>query len=710
LSEDEKLYTKKWIVNETDDNKVRKLMHELKVPSLVAKVLAARGVCGKEDGEKYLTCDSKVLYDPFLLKDMDKAVERIKKAIDNKEKVCIYGDYDVDGITSTIILYKFLSEKGVECTYFIPERIQDGYGLSAGALERLAGDFSLIITVDTGITAVEEAKLAKSLGMDMVITDHHKYGDEIPDAVAVVNPHRPDCEYPFKNLAGVGVVFKLICALSGENGTEEVLRKFGDIVAIGTIADVMPIVDENRYISAYGLELLKKTGNIGLKALMEEAGVYKDGVLAKKLNSTIVGYVIAPRINAAGRITSAHRAAELLLSEEKSEAKKIAAELCEINKRRQALEMEMFAEALSQIEENYKGDRVLVLCSDGWHQGVIGVVASKITEKYSLPSILISFDGDLGKGSGRSIKGFSIMDALKDSEEHLVKFGGHELAAGLAISRDKIDDFRKSINEYAEKNMNDEITVPVVNIDCEVELSELSIDSVKDLQLLEPFGLQNPQPVFTAKNIQIVDIAPIGDGKHIKFKLKEKNSHSFFYSVFFGMSYDNFSFSAGDVCDIVFSAEINEYFKNPSVQLFVKHVRPASEDNEHVEKTKKYIECSEDRILCSDSEDSLYPYPAEYIPTIDDFRALFKYAKSEFSEHSSTKISLLQLRQNVRRGDGSLIPLPALKVILQVFEEYNLSECKFTGGGFVVEIKMIRSGGKKIDLEKSAVLLKVKGN
>lgn len=697
------MYTKKWIVNKAEENVVRTLMNELKVPTLVAKILASRGVIGKEDGEKYLSCDSSVLYDPFLLKDMDKAVDRIQKAIDNKEKVCIYGDYDVDGITSTIILYKYLSEKGVECTYFIPERIQDGYGLSAGALERLAGEFSLIITVDTGITAIEEAKLAKSLGMDMVITDHHRYGDEIPDAVAVVNPHRPDCEYPFKNLAGVGVVFKLICALSGENGTEKVLKQFGDIVSIGTIADVMPIIDENRYISACGLELLKNTSNIGLSALMEEAGVYKDGVPAKKLTSTIVGYVIAPRINAAGRITSAHRAAELLLTTEKSEATKIATELCEINKRRQALEMEMFAEALKQIEEECKGDRVLVLCSDGWHQGVIGVVASKITEKYSLPSILISFDGDLGKGSGRSIKGFSIMDALKDSEEHLVKFGGHELAAGLTISRDKIEDFRRSINEYAAKNMNDEITVPVVNIDCEVKLSELSLNSVMDLRVLEPYGLQNPQPVFMVKNLEIVDVAPISDGKHVKFKVKEKGAQNFFYSVYFGMAYDSFKFTSGDICDIVFSTEINEHFKSPSVQLFIKHVRPMESDNVHVEETEKYISDSS-------KDENIYPYPAEYVPTIDDFRALFKYARSEFSSTQETRISLTYLRQHVRRGDGSMIPLPALKVILLVFEEYNLAKCRFLGEGFVVGIKMIPTGGKKIDLEKSTVLAKIKGN
>ncbi len=678
-------------------------MNELKIPSLVAKVLASRGVEGKEDGEKYISCDSSVLYDPFLLKDMDKAVERISRAIENKEKVCIYGDYDVDGITSTIILYKFLSEKGVECTFFIPERIQDGYGLSAGALERLAGEFSLIITVDTGITAIEEAKLAKSLGMDMVITDHHRYGDEIPDAVAVVNPHRPDCEYPFKNLAGVGVVFKLICALSGENGTEKVLKQFGDIVAIGTIADVMPIIDENRFISAYGLELLKDTGNVGLKALMEEAGVYKDGSPVKKLNSTVVGYVIAPRINAAGRITSAHRAAELLLSTERKEAKEIASELCEINKRRQALEMEMFAEALKQIEEECKGDRVLVLCSDGWHQGVIGVVASKITEKYSLPSILVSFDGNLGKGSGRSIKGFSIMDALKDSEEHLVKFGGHELAAGLTISRDKIEDFRRSINAYAAKNMNDEITVPVVNIDCEVKLSELSLNSVKELRVLEPFGLQNPQPVFTAKNVEIVDIAPISEGKHIKFKVKEKGSQNFFYSVFFGMPYDSFNFTSGDMCDIVFSAEINEHFKSPTVQLFIKQIRPMEEDNAHVEMTAKYISESLE-------DEDIYPYPAEYIPTVEDFRSIFKYAKNEFSSIKETRVSLTYLRQHVRRNDGTMIPLPGIKVILQVFEEYNLARCKFLGDGFTVDIKMIPSGGKKVDLEKSTVLSKIKGN
>ena len=360
---------------------------------LTVKLLLNRGLDTPEKTKEFLDKDGIALHDPMLLKDMDKAVARLKKAIDAKERVCIYGDYDVDGVTSTVMLYSDLRSKGLECSYFIPERLSDGYGLNLPVIERMKGSVDLVVTVDTGVTAIAEAEFAAGIGIDMIITDHHSCRETLPAAAAVVNPQRPDCEYPFKNLAGVGVVFKLLCALEGD--TEKILSLYSDIIAVGTVADVMPIIGENRRITEVGLKKLANTQNAGLLALMREAGIIKPNKGSRKITSATVGYILAPRINAAGRIACASRAVELLLSENGQEAAKIAAELCDINKQRQATEQTIYDCAIELIERDYRDDKFLVLAHEGWHQGVIGVVASKIAEKYSRPCILFSLDGEI---------------------------------------------------------------------------------------------------------------------------------------------------------------------------------------------------------------------------------------------------------------------------------------------------------------------------
>ncbi|MBP5230446.1 MAG: single-stranded-DNA-specific exonuclease RecJ, partial [Clostridia bacterium] len=420
---------RKWVLSEPDHDVCERLQKELGVYPLTAKLLANRGLDSADKVKSFLNKEDIPLHDPFLLKDMDLACARVKKAIERKERVCIYGDYDVDGVTSTMMLYTYLTERGVRCQYFIPDRISEGYGLSLPVIQKMVGQVELIITVDTGITAIEEAKFAKDNGIDMVITDHHSCREELPEAVAVVNPRRDDCAYPFKNLAGVGVVFKLLCAVDGD--TERICARYADIVAIGTIADVMPIIDENRRIAAMGLQKLETVRSPGILALMRHAGIIKHGHQVKKVTSSTIGYVLAPRINAAGRIASASRAVELLATNDETVADQIAFELCEINKQRQETEQKIYEQALFQIRTDCNDDCFFVLASDGWHQGVIGVVASKIAEKFSAPCILFSFDGDVAKGSGRSIKGFSLMDALASCGDLLIEYGGHELAAGL---------------------------------------------------------------------------------------------------------------------------------------------------------------------------------------------------------------------------------------------------------------------------------------
>ncbi|MBQ9778421.1 MAG: single-stranded-DNA-specific exonuclease RecJ, partial [Clostridia bacterium] len=437
-----------WILREEQkapENEIKAICEGVGVSSVCARLLYHRGYRTAEAVQRFLCCEDTLFHSPFLLRDVKPAVARIREAIAKGEKIVIYGDYDVDGVTSVSLLYLYLKDLGADIGYYIPSRSGEGYGLSVAAIDRLAAmGVSCIITVDTGITACEETEYARSVGIDMVITDHHECRATLPDAVAVVNPHRPDCEYPFKELAGVGVVFKLVtafeCTLGAERGEREIdcVRRiaatYADLVAIGTIADVMPITDENRLIVTLGLKQIAHTGRVGLDTLLEEASAGK----RKKITSSFIGYGIAPRINAAGRMSEASLAVELLLAETREEAARMAAELCEINRQRQAEENTIAEQAYHRIDESFDPHttRVLVLEDNGWRQGIIGIVSSRITERYGLPSILISFDGtqpgadspdDLGKGSGRGVKGMNLVGALTACEDLLVKFGGHEL-------------------------------------------------------------------------------------------------------------------------------------------------------------------------------------------------------------------------------------------------------------------------------------------
>lgn len=565
---------KKWLINKQSPEKVKEVALQYRISELVAKVLISRGIESYDAISNFLNLSTEHLHSPFLLEDMQKAVDRIKNAIANQEKITIYGDYDVDGITSVSLLYKYFSSLNVNVSYYIPERIEEGYGINKSALAKIKQDgTTLLITVDSGITAAAEIEYAKEIDLDVIITDHHECKEIIPSCVAIINPKLPNSEYPYKCLAGVGVAFKLVCALEGENSAKNVLDQFSDIVAIGTVADVMPILDENRMIVSEGLKKLNsgKTSN-GIKALICASGLDN-----RKLTAAVISFIIAPRINAAGRVDSAKRAVELFLEDDYQKAALIAEHLCTKNRDRQDEESLIFRSAEKQLLENFdfEKDRVIVLHSDGWHHGIIGIVSSRLADKYNYPCVLISTDEEIGKGSCRSIKGFNLFEALEDSKELLIKYGGHSLAAGLTISLGSIKEFREKINTYAREKISEEDLVTVTQADCEIDADDVTIENAKALHILEPYGVGNATPVFMLKGSKIMSIISLSEGKHTKLLIENKKQIN---AIYFGKSYHDFAFSKGDYVDILFNLDVNSFRGSESVQLIVKDVCLSNEN------------------------------------------------------------------------------------------------------------------------------------
>jgi len=532
---------------------------------LLAALLHRRGIKTPEEAEHFLRGGGELLGDPMLLADMEKAAARVRAAIKNKETVAVFGDYDVDGITSSCMVADYLTAKGVHCIPYIPDRIEEGYGLNLSAIDTIAGlGATLIITVDCGITAVEEVEYVRGLGMDVVVTDHHECGGAaLPDACAVVDPKRPDCPYPNKELAGVGVAYKLLCAVDGD--AERVLSAYADLVAAGTVADVMPLVGENRYIVKRGLESLSRSVRPGIRALLAEAGV-----AGKPLTAATIGYTIAPRINAAGRLGKADVAVKLLLTENRNEAAALAAELCRLNRERQSLEHEIWEEA-HRILEDDPPTAPIVLISEDWHQGVIGIAASKLADEYALPTVMICLDGETGRGSCRSCGDFNLFDALNACSDCLVSFGGHALAAGLTISRDRIEDFRAAIAEYYDKNP----ASAAVSLQCEVRIDDpglLSTEAVEALEQMEPYGSGNPRPVFYMEDLLLEDVTAIGGRKHLRLSLG-KGSRSF-SCVLFSCTPEALCVAEGDRVDAAFYPKINEFRGRRSLQFLIADLRP----------------------------------------------------------------------------------------------------------------------------------------
>ncbi len=550
-----------WKIKKIQDDVVSEYMKKFKITDFTAKMLIAKDI-NEKDVTSYLNPDIDKLYDPYLLEDMAKTVERIIKARNSNEKVAIYGDYDVDGITSITLMYSFLKDLGLNVKYYLPDRQEEGYGLNKSAILALKEEgISLIITVDCGISAVEEVDYANTLGLDVCITDHHECSAVLPRAYSIVNPKRPDSKYPFNSLAGVGVSFKVLDAITKKlDMPSESYLRYLDIVAVGTIADIVPLVDENRIITANGLKMLQNTKNEGLKALMKVAKIVT-------VDSDNVSFGLAPRINASGRMADATVAVKMLLSTNLLEAYNYAKVLDEQNLKRQEVERKIYEEAVQRIEtEGLDKKKSIVIEGENWHQGVIGIVASKLTEKYLKPVILLTYDKDKTKGSGRIPQGISLYDALTECSNYLVAFGGHELAAGLTLETKNIPAFKEKFESVIETMKPDDF-VRNIDIDFEVDKKDMTFESISQIEALAPFGQKNKRPVFVYKNLKVISVSTLKDNKHLKFRLQDDNF--LVDAIFFKAGDRRDEVIVSDKIDVVLTMAVNEFMGYKNIQFLV---------------------------------------------------------------------------------------------------------------------------------------------
>lgn len=555
---------KKWQIYETKEHEIEQIQEKYQINKLLATILANRNITKKEDIRLFLEPTRNDFHNPFLMTDMEKAVQRILQAIEKQEKVTIYGDYDVDGITSITVLKSFLQDRGLEVESYIPNRLEEGYGLNKQAIEKIKEEgCQLMITVDCGISAIEEINYANSLGIQTIITDHHEPGNELPHALAVIDNKRKDSNYPFRELAGVGVVFKLIQAIGMKlELKEEEYLKYLDIVCVGTISDIVPLVNENRVIAKLGLMLIRQTKNIGLRSIIQSSGY-------SKIDSNSISFGIAPRINACGRMGKAEEALELLLSKNYNRVSELTQKLNEHNRIRQETEKNIFENAVKQIEQEHLKDKnAIIIGGENWHHGVIGIVSSKITEMYFKPSILLSFEEDgTGKGSGRSIPGFDLHDALMQCTNTIEKFGGHSMAVGITIKKDKFAEFKQQFETIATNAHIDEI-MPVIQVDSKIDVKDINQEMVESLKQLEPFGEGNRMPVFAFRNLKIDSIRALSEGKHLKLTLKDNNT--IINGIGFNLGQLAEEYRIGDKIDVVGVLEINSFNGIDSLQINIK--------------------------------------------------------------------------------------------------------------------------------------------
>ncbi len=556
---------KKWEIYQTNEEKVEKLQEKYKLNRLLSTLLTNRGITEESEITKFLNPKRSDFYDPFGMPDMEKAAERILKAIKDKEQIIIYGDYDVDGITSVTVLKSFLEERGIQVNVYIPNRLNEGYGLNKTAMEEIAKQGNkLMITVDCGITAVDEVEYAKTFGIETIITDHHEPAEELPKAIAVVDAKRKDNKYECRNLAGVGVVFKLIQALSIKLGLDpKEYLKYLDIVCVGTISDIVPLTDENRVIVKLGLKLVEQTKNLGLKEILQSCGY-------SKINSTTISFGVAPRINACGRMGHQEEALNLLLSKEENEVKELTQKINEYNKTRQEIEKNIYNEAVEQIEkEGLDTKNTIVVSGKGWHHGVIGIVSSKITELYFKPSILLCEEDGECKGSGRSIPGFDLHEALMECNDTIDKFGGHAMAVGINIKKEKVEEFKEEFEKIAKEKEVDKI-IPILNLDAEIKLDDVNKEMVDSLKELEPFGEANKMPIFAFRNLKIDSIRSLSEGKHLRLSVKDNKN--IINAIGFNMGALADTYRIGDRVDIAGNLEINSFNGVDSIQINIKDI------------------------------------------------------------------------------------------------------------------------------------------
>lgn len=644
-------------------------------PPLLAAALRLRGITTPESAEVFVHGGPDCIPDPLLIKGMAAARDRVLRAIEDHESAAVYGDYDVDGITATCLLTDYLQWKGLHCLSYIPDRAEEGYGLNTSAIDTLkAQGVSLIITVDCGITAAGETAYAASVGIDMVITDHHECKDgELPNAAAVIDCKQDGDTYPNKDLAGVGVALKLVCACEGSR--EDMVERYADLVAIGTIADVMPLSRENRYLVQKGLKKLEESPRPGIAALMRESGVAD-----RRLSASTIGFTLAPRLNATGRLGHAETAVRLLMCDDPAVASQLAVELCELNRKRQTIENEIWQEANALLAGTVPHSPI-VLASDKWHQGVIGIAASRLSEQYSLPAIMICLNGDVGKGSCRSYGGFNLFDALSACSEHLIGFGGHALAAGLNIRSDKLDVFREALRDYYSQNRPHE--VPVVQ--CDMLISDpaiLSMENVDSLDLLEPYGSGNPKPVLCMSGVELEALSAVGGGKHLRIKVSLRSQH--FEGIFFSHTSQELGLREGDRVDVAFTPQINEFRGHRSVQLLVTALRR-----------------HESQSLCReilDGSDDIIWACAQYCPDRADFVRVWRMLERRAEPVSNDPEGVLSLCPGGMEAERFCLCLMA-------FLEAGLLAPGTDGGIFGSYIASI-SG--KADLEATSLIRKLK--
>lgn len=665
-----------WDVGTFDKDAVSKLASECGYDKFSVFLLCSRGICEKEGIREFLEGDCK-FSDPFFLKDMDKAVGRISKAINEGEKIAVWGDYDADGVTATALLYSYLEAMGAYVSYYIPKRQEEGYGLHLESLDALLDSgVTLIITVDNGINSVKEAEYIKNRGADLIITDHHRPGNVLPDAIAVINPKREDDESLFKDLAGVGVAFKLAAALEGGD-FENVLSDFSDILALGTIADIVPLKGENRSIAIQGAKALNNTSRPGLVSLKNILGKFGD------LTSTDIAFALAPRINAAGRMGSADDALKLLLTQDEEEAIELSYKLHEYNSLRQDAETKITKEAIELIESDckLKYSRVLVVAGENWQEGVIGIVASRLVDKYGKPAMVISLsESGESKGSSRSIEGFSLFDALLNCSGSLIKFGGHTQAAGFTIENSKIDEFREKVNLYAETLPN---FYPVLHLDCRLNPACVNIQLVESVNALEPFGAYNPKPVFGIYNCVLKSIKPIGrDGKHLKITF-DKDGNSYI-GVYFGMDKENFPYVEGDKINLAASVEKSEFKGEIKASIYIKDIKlSAFDDKSYFLSENLYCKFKLGEEITEKEREFLRP-TREFCGLIYNFLKK-RQGKSNPAEYISVKLEMGSARTC------------KVKIVLDAFSELGL--IKSDG-----DIIYLPENAKKTNLEDSSIL------
>ncbi len=666
---------KKWLTAHIDKELAAQVAENHSLDPFTALILVSRGITEYEDVEEFFDSDFSFC-DPYLITDMEKAVERIEKAIEEKERICVFGDYDADGVTATALMYSYLSSRGADVIYYIPDRISEGYGMNCGAITKLhENGVKLIVTVDNGISAVEEIKYANSLGIETVVTDHHHVGEIMPDAVAVIDPHREDCNLHFKDWAGVGVAFKVVCALE-KGDYSDILNQYADIIAVGTIADVVDLKDENRAIVKYGVSKINSNPCNGINALRQIAGVSE-----KKLNAVGVTFSLAPRINAAGRIESATTALKLLLSDDLITALQIGEQVDLCNRQRHDFESEIIESAIAHIEANeqLKHSRVIVVCGEGWHHGVIGIVAARITEKYGKPAIVITFDGDEGTGSARSIDGFSIYDAIKSCADLLTHFGGHTLAAGLGIKRENVSEFYAKINEFA-GTLPD--TVPTLLLDCKLNPAYIDASLAESLEMLEPFGAGNPQPIFGIFGVTLSSIRPVGEGRHLRLTFAKGSTQ--FMAMKFSTTLADFQFCEGDVVDLAVRIDKNEYRGEVKASVQIRDMRFSGVDDETFFKSQllyeKYrrgevLSAHEARFLTPTREFLLGVFGAikQYKEWRHDIETLTVRAKCPIERYCTMRVSIDVLSEMglikyenehiIFDGDGKKVDLSQSKIL-----------------------------------------------